>query len=67
MKYLLRLLRGRLEVDLEKERLLFKHMCYELERQHGGADVTFHDVLRFVPSKFSDLFVPVECTSSRHP
>ena len=48
VKYLLRLLRGRLEVDLEKERLLFKHMCYELERQHNGADVTFHDVLRLV-------------------
>ena len=46
VKYLLRLLSGRLEVDLEKEKLLFKHMCYELERLHNGADVTFHDVLR---------------------
>lgn len=48
VKYLLRLLRGRLEVDLEKEKLLFKHMCYELERIRNGGDVTFHDVLRSV-------------------
>ncbi|KAL4219841.1 hypothetical protein ACF0H5_020252 [Mactra antiquata] len=46
VKYLLRLLRGRLEVDLEKDKLLFKHMCYELERRNNGGDVTFHDVLR---------------------
>lgn len=47
MKFVLRLLRGRLEVDLEKDRLLFKHMCYEIERLHNGGDVTFHDVLRY--------------------
>lgn len=46
MKFLLRLLRGRLEVDLDKDKLLFKHMCYEMERLHNGGDVTFHDVLR---------------------
>ncbi|KAK3094316.1 hypothetical protein FSP39_000242 [Pinctada imbricata] len=43
--FLLRLLQGRLEVDLEKYRLLFKHMCYEMEKLHGGGDVSFHDVL----------------------
>ena len=32
-------------MDTQKERLLFKHMCYELERLHNGEDVTFHDVL----------------------
>lgn len=46
VKFLLRLLRGRLEVDLDKDKLLFKHMCYEMERLHSGGDVTFHDVLR---------------------
>ena len=46
VKFVLRLLKGRLEVDLEKDRLLFKHMCYEIERLHNGDDVTFHDVLR---------------------
>ena len=46
VRYMLRLLRGRLEVDLEKDRLLFKHMCYEIERLHNGDDVTFHDVLK---------------------
>lgn len=46
VKFLLRLLRGRLEVDLDKDKLLFKHMCYEMERLHNGGDVTFHDVLR---------------------
>lgn len=47
VKFLLRLLKGRLEVDLEKERLVFKHMCYEMERLHGGMDVSFHDVIRY--------------------
>lgn len=47
VKFLLRLLRGRLEVDLDKDKLLFKHMCYEMERLHSGGDVTFHDVLRW--------------------
>lgn len=45
---MLRLLRGRLEVDLDKDKLLFKHMCYEMERLHNGGDVTFHDVLRYI-------------------
>lgn len=47
VKFLLRLLRGRLEVDLDKDKLLFKHMCYEMERLHNGGDVTFHDVQRW--------------------
>ncbi|XP_075231678.1 sodium leak channel NALCN-like [Lycorma delicatula] len=46
VRFILRLLRGRLEVDPQKDRLLFKHMCYELERLHNGEDVTFHDVLK---------------------
>ena len=46
VKLVLRLLKGRLEVDLEKDRLLFKHMCYEIEKLRNGDDVTFHDVLR---------------------
>ncbi|XP_053403059.1 sodium leak channel NALCN-like [Mercenaria mercenaria] len=55
VKYLLRLLKGRLEVDLEKEKLLFKHMCYELERLHNGADVTFHDVLSMLSYRSVDI------------
>lgn len=46
VKFILRLLKGRLEVDPQKDRLLFKHLCYELERLHNGEDVTFHDVLK---------------------
>lgn len=46
VKFVLGLLKGRLEVDPEKDRLLFKHMCYEMERLHNGEDVTFHDVLK---------------------
>uniref|UniRef100_A0A1I7W7W4 Sep15_SelM domain-containing protein n=1 Tax=Heterorhabditis bacteriophora TaxID=37862 RepID=A0A1I7W7W4_HETBA len=38
-------LKGRLEVDPEKDRILFKHMCYEMDRLHNGDDVSFHDVL----------------------
>lgn len=41
------MLKGRLEVDPQKDRLLFKHMCYELERLHNGEDVTFHDVIKY--------------------
>jgi hypothetical protein len=37
-------------VDLDKDKLLFKHMCYEMERLHNGGDVTFHDVLRYKAS-----------------
>ncbi|XP_022255222.1 sodium leak channel non-selective protein-like [Limulus polyphemus] len=48
VKFVLRLLKGRLEVDPEKDRLLFKHMCYEMERLHNGEDVTFHDVLNML-------------------
>lgn len=46
VKFLLRLLRGRLEVDPNKDRLLFKHMCYEMERLNNGDDVSFHDILK---------------------
>jgi hypothetical protein len=55
VKFLLRLLRGRLEVDLEKDRLLFKHMCYEIERLNNGGDVTFHDVLNMLSYRSVDI------------
>ncbi|KJH52789.1 hypothetical protein DICVIV_00996 [Dictyocaulus viviparus] len=45
VKFLLRLLKGRLEVDPEKDKILFKHMCYEMDKLHNGEDVSFHDVL----------------------
>ena len=55
VKFLLRLLRGRLEVDLEKDRLLFKHMCYEIEHLNNGGDVTFHDVLSMLSYRSVDI------------
>jgi hypothetical protein len=55
IKFLLRLLRGRLEVDPNKDRLLFKHMCYEMERLHGGDDVSFHDVLYMLSYRSVDI------------
>lgn len=55
VKFLLRLLRGRLEVDLDKDRLLFKHMCYEIERLNNGSDVTFHDVLNMLSYRSVDI------------
>merc|ERR1719282_966986 len=55
VKYILRLLKGRLEVDTQKKRLLFKHMCYELERLHNGEDVTFHDVLSMLSYRSVDI------------
>ncbi|KAG8230126.1 hypothetical protein J437_LFUL010618, partial [Ladona fulva] len=55
VKFILRLLKGRLEVDPQKDRLLFKHMCYELERLHNGEDVTFHDVLNMLSYRSVDI------------
>ncbi|XP_034041683.1 sodium leak channel non-selective protein isoform X1 [Thalassophryne amazonica] len=55
VKFLLRLLRGRLEVDLDKDKLLFKHMCYEMERLHSGGDVSFHDVLSMLSYRSVDI------------
>lgn len=46
VKFILRLLKGRLECDPQKDRLLFKYMCYELDKLHNGEDVTFHDVIK---------------------
>uniref|UniRef100_A0A7E4UYD6 Sodium leak channel NALCN n=1 Tax=Panagrellus redivivus TaxID=6233 RepID=A0A7E4UYD6_PANRE len=55
VKFLLRLLKGRLEVDPNKDRLLFKHMCYEMERLHNGDDVSFHDVLYMLSYRSVDI------------
>ena len=55
VKFILRLLKGRLEVDPQKDLLLFKHMCYELERLHNGEDVTFHDVLSMLSYRSVDI------------
>ncbi|KAF0306035.1 Sodium leak channel non-selective protein [Amphibalanus amphitrite] len=55
VKFILRLLKGRLEVDPQKDRLLFKHMCYELERLHNGDEVTFHDVLNMLSYRSVDI------------
>lgn len=63
IKFLLRLLRGRLEVDLEKDRLLFKHMCYEIEKLHPSGEVTFHDVLRYWAMK--NLLPDILCNCKR--
>lgn len=53
--FLIRLLKGRLEVDLEKDKLLFKHMVHEMERLHNGEDVTFHDVLNMLSYRSVDI------------
>ncbi|KAI4457600.1 sodium leak channel non-selective protein [Holotrichia oblita] len=55
VKFILRLLKGRLEVDPQRDRLLFKHMCYELERLHNGEDVTFHDVINMLSYRSVDI------------
>lgn len=59
VKFILRLLKGRLEVDLDRDRMLFKHMCYELERLRNGDDVTFHDVLKQV-AQTSSSSIPIQ-------
>ncbi|PIC33562.1 hypothetical protein B9Z55_013496 [Caenorhabditis nigoni] len=55
VKFLLRLFKGRLEVDPEKDRILFKHMCYEMERLHNGEEVSFHDVLYMLSYRSVDI------------
>ncbi|GMR47689.1 hypothetical protein PMAYCL1PPCAC_17884, partial [Pristionchus mayeri] len=55
VKFLLRLLKGRLEVDPDKDRVLFKHMCYEMEKLHYGDDVSFHDVLYMLSYRSVDI------------
>ncbi|XP_055338737.1 sodium leak channel NALCN-like isoform X1 [Paramacrobiotus metropolitanus] len=55
VKFILRLLKDRLEVDLDKERLYLKHMCHEMERLHNGGDVTFHDVLNMLSYRSVDI------------
>ena len=55
VKFVLRLLKGRLQMDMEKDRLLFKHMCYELEWKHNGDEVTFHDVLGVLSYRTVDI------------
>jgi len=64
-RLVLRLLKGRLEVDLDKDRLLFRHMCYELEKLRNGDDVTFHDVLRY--STAGDIMYTMSFTRKRSP
>lgn len=53
--FLIRLLKGRLEVDLEKDKLLFKHMVHEMERLHNSEDVTFHDALNMLSYRSVDI------------
>ncbi|KAG9510801.1 Sodium leak channel non-selective protein [Fragariocoptes setiger] len=55
VRFVLRLLKGRLEVDLNKDRLLFKHMCHEMESLHNGEDVSFHDVLSMLSYRSVDI------------
>ncbi|XP_076258314.1 sodium leak channel non-selective protein na isoform X3 [Rhynchophorus ferrugineus] len=55
VKFILRLLKGRLAVDPQKDRLLFKHMCFELEKLHNGEDVTFHDVINMLSYRSVDI------------
>ncbi|VDP12012.1 unnamed protein product [Onchocerca flexuosa] len=55
VKFLLRLLKGRLEVDPNRDRLLFKYMCHEMVRLHNGDDISFHDVLNMLSYRSVDI------------
>lgn len=55
VKFILRLLKGRLECEPQKDRLLFKYMCYELDKLHNGEDVTFHDVINMMSYRSVDI------------
>lgn len=55
VKFILRLLKGRLEVDPTRDQHLIKHMCHEMERLHNGEDVSFHDVLSMLSYRSVDI------------
>ena len=48
VRILLRLLRFRLAVTSLQDRLLFKHMCCELEQTTRSEYASFHDVLMMI-------------------
>ena len=52
-KLVLRLLKGRLEVDSGS--LLFKHMCFEIEKLRNGGEVSFHDVIGVLAYRSVDI------------
>ena len=52
-KLVLRLLKGRLEVDSGS--LLFKHMCCEIEKLRNSSEVSFHDVLGVLAYRSVDI------------
>ena len=52
-KLVLRLLKGRLEVDSSS--LLFKHMCCEIEKLRNGGEVSFHDVIGVLAYRSVDI------------
>lgn len=52
-KLVLRLLKGRLEVDSGS--LLFKHMCCEIEKLRNGGEVSFHDVIGVLAYRSVDI------------
>ena len=52
-KLVLRLLKGRLEVDSGS--LLFKHMCCEIEKLRNGSEVSFHDVIGVLAYRSVDI------------
>lgn len=53
---------GRLQIDHDSlpTKMLFKHMCYEIQYLHGGdsGEATFHDVLMLVKITFSSCCSP---------
>ncbi|XP_075245968.1 sodium leak channel NALCN-like isoform X2 [Convolutriloba macropyga] len=55
VRFLLRHLTGRLQVDMVNDKLLFKHMCCEAEKTHNGAEVSFHEILSMLAYRSVDI------------
>lgn len=55
VRFLLRHLTGRLQVDMVNDKLLFKHMCCEAEKMHNGAEVSFHEILSMLAYRSVDI------------
>ena len=54
---------GRLQIDHDSlpTKMLFKHMCYEIQYLHGGdsGEATFHDVLMLVKNYLELLLLSI--------
>ncbi|OAF67513.1 hypothetical protein A3Q56_04742 [Intoshia linei] len=55
LKFFFYLLHGRLEIHPTRDKLLHKHMCYELRHFNPSNEIWFHDVLMVIAYRSVDI------------